>query len=341
VASTAAGNRGYEKPGNRSLADVPGGRGAFAPDPATGTEAGPGPTTPRRSAVRRASRLRGRAHASQAWRRALLARHVSRLDVSRRSANPLARGSAATKVKRKEENPDAKMFRERRNERESFVGWVERLRETHRRRCPRWARRWISLSLNPSYERHTRECENPGAATRSGTKKTALFDIVNRKRCGAMHRQVPDRHRVSGNALVSRPSARLGAPRRALLHEAGSRASGAAPRCQFRPHPEEAAKPPSRRRGRPRLWPSCFETPRIARKPAQVASTCLRCAAPQHEGERAIAAAVRGPGLARDTRAEHDRGRVLVRRCVHKRPPHQPAHANFPALSRLKAEVMT
>src|SRR5262245_45189271 len=47
-------------------------RGAFAPDPATGTEAGPGPTTPRRSAVRRASRLRGRAHASQAWRRALL-----------------------------------------------------------------------------------------------------------------------------------------------------------------------------------------------------------------------------------------------------------------------------
>src|SRR5262245_23842723 len=51
---------------------MPGGVGAFAPDPATGTEAGPGPTTPRRSAVRRASRLRGRAHASQAWRRALL-----------------------------------------------------------------------------------------------------------------------------------------------------------------------------------------------------------------------------------------------------------------------------
>src|SRR5262245_44816827 len=60
----------------KSPAPQPGGnawwRGAFAPDPATGTEAGPGPTTPRRSAVRRASRLRGRAHASQAWRRALL-----------------------------------------------------------------------------------------------------------------------------------------------------------------------------------------------------------------------------------------------------------------------------
>src|SRR5262252_1344852 len=47
-------------------------RGAFAPDPTTGTEAGPGPTTPRRSAVRRATRLHGRCHASQAWRRALL-----------------------------------------------------------------------------------------------------------------------------------------------------------------------------------------------------------------------------------------------------------------------------
>src|SRR5262245_46841536 len=60
----------------KSPAPQPGGnvwwRGAFAPDPARGMEAGPGPTTPRRSAVRRASRLRGRAHASQAWRRALL-----------------------------------------------------------------------------------------------------------------------------------------------------------------------------------------------------------------------------------------------------------------------------
>jgi hypothetical protein len=32
----------------------------------------------------------------------------TRLDVSGRSANPLARGSAATKEKRKEKNPDAK-----------------------------------------------------------------------------------------------------------------------------------------------------------------------------------------------------------------------------------------
>jgi hypothetical protein len=32
----------------------------------------------------------------------------TRLDVSGRSANPLARGSAATKEKRKEKNPDTK-----------------------------------------------------------------------------------------------------------------------------------------------------------------------------------------------------------------------------------------
>src|SRR5262245_16320804 len=84
-------------------------RGAFAPDPATGTEVGPGPTTPRRSAVRRASRLRGRAHASQAWRRALLRdtykagrlwalRQSPRSGLARRSFSE--GGSAATKEKR-------------------------------------------------------------------------------------------------------------------------------------------------------------------------------------------------------------------------------------------------
>src|SRR4249919_1759269 len=80
------------------------------------------------------------------------ARHVSRLDVSGRSANPLVRGlpaeasakggSAATKEKRGR-------------------------KETRRQQCP-------------------------------GTKKTTLFDIVNRKRRGAMHRQgagAPSRQR--------------------------------------------------------------------------------------------------------------------------------------------------
>src|SRR5262245_34382974 len=112
VASTAAGNRGYEKPGNRSRADVPGGRGAFAPDPATGTEAGPGPTTPRRSAVRRASRLRGRAHASQAWRRALLrdTYKAGRLWALRQS--PRSGVGSDEGEKRKEENPEARKPRE-------------------------------------------------------------------------------------------------------------------------------------------------------------------------------------------------------------------------------------
>src|SRR5262245_56940249 len=83
-------------------------RGAFAPDPATGTEAGPGPTTPRRSAVRRASRLRGRAHASQAWRRALLrdTYKAGRLWALRQS--PRSGVGSDEGEKRKEKNPDAK-----------------------------------------------------------------------------------------------------------------------------------------------------------------------------------------------------------------------------------------
>src|SRR5262245_18237124 len=121
-----------------------------------GTKREPGPTTPPQRARRRASRLRGRAHASQAWRRASLARHVQGCDVSRRSANPLARGSAATKVKK--------------------------------------------------------EGRKPGGKNAPGTKKTALFDIVNRKRRGAMHRQgagTPSRQRQRARVPAER------APRRA------------------------------------------------------------------------------------------------------------------------------
>src|SRR5262245_24172115 len=79
----------------------------------------------------------------------------TRLDVSGRSANPLARGSAATKGKEEGEEPEGK--------------------------------------------------------NAPGKKKTALFDIVKRKRRGRRIGQRLERHRVSGNALVSRPSARLGA----------------------------------------------------------------------------------------------------------------------------------
>src|SRR5215471_14409630 len=108
-------------------------RGAFAPDPATGTEARPGPTTPRRSAVRRASRLRGRAHASQAWRRALL--------------------------------------------RDTYQGWTS-----------------LGAPPIPSFggrqrrRGEKRKEKNPEARS-TGNEETGLFDIVNRKRRGARHRQ--------------------------------------------------------------------------------------------------------------------------------------------------------
>ena len=175
VASTAAGNRGYEKPGDRSLADVPGGRGAFAPDPATGTEAGPGPTTPRRSAVRRASRLRGRAHASQAWRRALLARLLQGWTPPGAPPTPLARGSAATKVKKKEEkNPDAKragseetglfdsVNRKRRERRAAANVALGRIASTATRSCPGRAR--ASARLFARGAKFARESRDPGAA---------------------------------------------------------------------------------------------------------------------------------------------------------------------------------
>jgi len=90
------------------------------------------------------------------------ARHVSRLDVSGRSANPLTRGSAATKEKKGR-------------------------KRTRRQEC-------------------------------AGNEETALFDIVNRKRRGAMHRQgagAPSRQRQRARVPAER------APRRALCSEVG------------------------------------------------------------------------------------------------------------------------
>src|SRR5262245_37789849 len=143
----------------KSPAPQPGGnawwRGAFAPDPATGTEAGPGPTTPRRSAVRRASRLRARCHCLASVASRVTARHVQGWTSLGAPPIPLARGVGSDEgAKRKEKNPDAK---------------------------------------------------------RAGEEETGLFDIVNRKDAVRCIGKVPKRHRVSGNVLVSRPSARLGA----------------------------------------------------------------------------------------------------------------------------------
>jgi hypothetical protein len=212
-------------------------RGAFAPDPATGTEAGPGPTTPRRSAVRRASWLRGRCHASQAWHRALLARRDQgwtprALRQSPRSGIGSDEGEKEEERTRTQNEPGLKKRRKR------FVGRVERLRETHRRRCPRWASDGLRCRSTHPTRDIAGECENLGAATRSGTKKTALFDIVNRKRRGARHRQgagAPSRQRQRARVPAERAS------RRALFRKGTRRRHAGAtipPRpCARRPRP--------------------------------------------------------------------------------------------------------
>src|SRR5262245_5028904 len=120
-------------------------RGAFAPDPATGDGGGTwadNATAERREACLPVAR-EGSCLASVASR--VTARHVSRLDVSGRSANPLAGG------------------RQRR--------------------------------------RREEEGRKPGGKNAPGMKKTALFDIVNRKRRERRIGQRLERHRVGGNAL--------------------------------------------------------------------------------------------------------------------------------------------
>src|SRR5262245_38851765 len=91
------------------------------------------------------------------------ARQVSRLDVSGRSANPLARGSAATKEKR--------------------------------------------------------ERKRTRTQQRAGNEETGLFDMVKRKRRGAMHRQgagAPSRQRQRARVPAER------APRCAFFREAAA-----------------------------------------------------------------------------------------------------------------------
>src|SRR5262245_50139927 len=97
------------------LAAMPGGRGAFASArPQASPRAGrrcraDNATAERREADLPVAREDPRL-ASVASR--VTARHVQGCDVSRRSANPLARGSAATKVKKRKKNPEARMHQE-------------------------------------------------------------------------------------------------------------------------------------------------------------------------------------------------------------------------------------
>ena len=164
MASTAAGNRGHEKPGT---AASPWRLVAWSLRAGPGNGDGGGTWADNATAERREACLpvarEGSCLASVASR--VTARHVSRLDVSGRSANPLTRGSAATKVKKgRKKNPDTK---------------------------------------------------------RAGTEETGLFDMVNRKRRGAMHRRdagAPSRQRQRARVPAER------APRRAFLYEVPVRA---------------------------------------------------------------------------------------------------------------------
>jgi hypothetical protein len=89
-------------------------------------------------------------------------------------------------------------------------GVARYLRDTYK------AGRLAALRQSPrsgfgSDEGEKKKEKNPDTK-RAGTEETGLFEMVNRKRRGRRIGQRLERHRVSGNALVSRPSARLGAP---------------------------------------------------------------------------------------------------------------------------------
>jgi len=173
VASTVAGNRGHEKPGTAAWQQC---QVAWSLRAGPGNGDGGGTWADNATAERREACLpvarEGSCLASVASR--VTARHVSRLDVSGRSANPLTRGSAATKAKRKK-------------------------------------------------EKRIRRQNEPGP------KKTALFEIVNRKHVARMERsEIRGRCRMEGRPALrrsmratncvqrqrarSRPSARVGAP---------------------------------------------------------------------------------------------------------------------------------
>jgi len=105
VASPAAGNRGYDGQHRTAWQQCQGARGLRAARPQASLRAGRRCWADNATAERReaASRLRGRVHASQAWRRALLRDTYKAVTSS--GAPPIPSGSAATKVKRKEEEP--------------------------------------------------------------------------------------------------------------------------------------------------------------------------------------------------------------------------------------------
>src|SRR5262245_10962681 len=152
----------------------------------SGAERGAGPKPSRWSAARRRPGCAGR----PTLRKRGVARLRARQDKGYRLPalrHPLDWGSEAETRKEKEREPGHECPGNEETEGTNFVGWVER--------CARNPSSWQGPAMDvavaqPILRREARETrKNPGAATRAGTKKTALFDIVNRERRGAMHRQ--------------------------------------------------------------------------------------------------------------------------------------------------------
>src|SRR5262249_31183735 len=104
-----------KRPADRSLAAMPGGRGAFASArPQASPRAGRRCWADNARGERReaASRLRGRAHASQAWRRASL--RDTYKAVTSPGAPPIPSGVGRDEGEKRKKNPEARMHRERR-----------------------------------------------------------------------------------------------------------------------------------------------------------------------------------------------------------------------------------
>ena len=88
---------------------------------------------------------------------------------SRRSAIPSG-GDRKLRRNEKEEEPGHECPGNEETEDTNFVGWVERRARNPSTRS-RQGRRWVWLSLNPSYREKREMRTNPGSATRDGNEE--------------------------------------------------------------------------------------------------------------------------------------------------------------------------
>jgi hypothetical protein len=111
---------------------------------------------------------------------ALLRARRNKDTASRRSAIPSV-GDRKLRRGRKEEEPGHECPGNEETEDTNFVGWVERRAQNPSNPVPQRPA-MVLLSLNPSYGEKRERGERTRAQQRAaGTKKTALFDIVNKK----------------------------------------------------------------------------------------------------------------------------------------------------------------